>query len=297
MPNAAKLWVAKATMGPDGTVPLIDGTLTEIYSISQPWEYGKSAPTPSDTNEGNDQGIVEAPFMFEYGDYTYITYSGGTVDKYYDLGMLRAAKGADLANPSSWTRVAFPVLSTNDTADGRIGGVGHAGPGHNSFAIDDAGNLVLAYHARPYPEQHTGGAAGGLFDPDRNSWFKAVNVRANGMLDLSLSSDQEVAPENRTVTVTVRVAEPSLTTTVATRCIAGKATLVVTVRNGGSAAVAATVSTAFGTKEIASLGARKTASASFSTRAAEVPADTVSVRLAGSDVVSTTPYPAASCGN
>lgn len=297
MPNGAKLWVAKATMGPAGTVPLIDGTLTEIYSISQPWEYGKSAPTPSDTNEGNDQGIVEAPFMFEYGDYTYITYSGGTVDKYYDLGMLRAAKGADLANPSSWTRVAFPVLSTNDTADGRIGGVGHAGPGHNSFAIDDAGNLVLAYHARPYPEQHTGGAAGGLFDPDRNSWFKAVNVRANGMLDLSLSSDQEVAPENRTVTVTVRVAEPSQTTTVATRCIAGKATLVVTVRNGGSAAVAATVSTAFGSKEIASLGSGKTASASFSTRAAEVPADTVSVRLAGSDAVSTTPYPAASCGN
>ena len=52
----------------------------------------------------------------------------------------------------------------------------------------------MAYHARPYPEIHSGSAAGGLFDQDRNTWVKAVNVRANGMLDMSLTKDQEVAP-------------------------------------------------------------------------------------------------------
>ena len=43
---------------------------------------------------------------------------------------------------------------------------------------------------------------------DRNTWVKAVNVRANGMLDMSLTKDQEVAPANRTVTITVTVGEP-----------------------------------------------------------------------------------------
>ena len=66
----------------------------------------------------------------------------------------------------------------------------------------------MAYHARPYPEIHSGSAAGGLFDQDRNTWVKAVNVRANGMLDMSLTKDQEVAPANRTVTITVTVGEP-----------------------------------------------------------------------------------------
>mgnify|MGYP000001873769 FL=1 len=66
----------------------------------------------------------------------------------------------------------------------------------------------MAYHARPYPEIHSGSAAGGLFDQDRNTWAKAVNVRANGMLDMSLTKDQEVAPANRTVTITVTVGEP-----------------------------------------------------------------------------------------
>ncbi|WP_206543027.1 LamG-like jellyroll fold domain-containing protein, partial [Microbacterium testaceum] len=59
MPNGGKLFVAKAKMGPKGTVPLLDGGLSEIYALSQPWEYGKQAPTPSDTTEGADQGIVE----------------------------------------------------------------------------------------------------------------------------------------------------------------------------------------------------------------------------------------------
>jgi GH43 family beta-xylosidase len=296
MPNGAKLWVAKAQMGPKGTVPLIDGALTQIYSISQPWEYGKSAPTPSDTNEGTDQGIVEAPFMFEYGDYTYITYSGGTVDKYYDLGMLRAAKGANLTDPASWTLVDFPVLTTNDTAEGRIGGTGHGGPGHNSVAVDETGNLVLAYHARPYPEQHTGNAAGGLFDPDRNTWFKAVNLRANGMLDFSLSSDQEVAPANRTVTVTVTVAGSAVKAAATTRCVAGKATIVVTVQNTGASPVSATVSTAAGAKEITALAAGKSTSASFSTRSATVAAGTASVLVSGAESPVEASYAAASCG-
>jgi GH43 family beta-xylosidase len=298
MPNGAKLHVGRATMGPKGTVPLIDGGLSQIYAISQPWEYGKQAPTPSDTNEGNDQGVVEAPFMFTYGDFVYLTYSGGTVDKYYDLGLLRAAKDADLKSPASWTQVPFPVLDTNDTATGRIGGEGQAGAGHNSFAIDDAGNLVLAYHARPYPEQHTGGAAGGLFDPDRNSWFKSVNVRANGMLDLSLNSEQEVAPDNRTVQVAVVVA-PSpagVQATATTRCVAGKVALVAAVTNAGTEPVSGVVSTTAGDRGFTALGSGKTATFAFSTRLKSVDAGSITVTITGSPTPIEAAYAAAECG-
>jgi len=297
MPNGAKLWIGKARMGPKGTVPLIDGGLSQVYALSQPWEYGKQAPTPSDTGEGADQGIVEAPFMISYGDWIYLTYSGGTVDKYYDLGLLRASRDADLKDPASWTQVPFPVLSTNDTYTGRIAGVGHAGTGHNSFAIDEAGNLVLAYHARPYPEQHSGSAAGGLFDPDRNSWFKAVNVRANGMLDLSLSSEQEVAPANRVITVRVVVNEPgAVSAQAAARCVAGKVQIVVTVANTGADVADIALSGAYGTREVASLQPGRSLSTSFAARSASVPAGAIS--FAASPVVASgsAAYDAISCG-
>ena len=212
-PKSAGLYLAKAKMG-DGVTPLVDGSLEHIYQVSQQFEYGKYAPTPGDNSEGSDQAIVEAPFMFEHGDYVYIAYAGATVDKYYNTNVMRAAKNADLQDLSSWTTADFPSFDTNDTYTGAYGADEasyerkQAGPGHISLAHDEAGNIVMAYHARPYPEIHSGSAAGGLFDQDRNTWVKAVNVRANGMLDMSLTKDQEVAPANRTVTITVTVGEP-----------------------------------------------------------------------------------------
>ena len=301
MPRSAKLWIGKVAKG-DGVTPLLDGPLTEIYSITQPWEYGKQAPTPSDTNEGSDQAIIEAPYMFEHDGYIYITYSGATVDKYYTLGLMRAAADADLQNPASWTKVSYPVLIANDTFDGRIGGEGHAGPGHNSFAIDEHGNIVLAYHARPYPEQHTGNAAGGLFDPDRNSWFKGVNVRANGMIDLTLTADQEVAPANRTVSVTVVVAgegqEPPVTVSAVTRCVAGKVVQAVSVTNQGDATTTASVTSPYGSKTL-SLGAGATASAAFTTRQVSIPAGELQVSApvaGGQPYVADVAFAAANCG-
>jgi hypothetical protein len=190
------------------------------------------------------------------------------------------------------------VLDTNDTATGRIGGDGQAGPGHNSFAIDDAGNLVLAYHARPYPEQHTGPGAGGLFDPDRNTWFKSVNVRANGMLDLSLGRDQEVAPANRTVTVEVVVvaAPAGVQAAATTRCVAGRVVLVVSVTNTGPDAVSGLVRTSSGERTFTSLVGGKTASLTFSTRETSLAAGSAIATTTGSQSPIEAPYAAAQCG-
>lgn len=309
MPIGGQIMVGKVKQGPKGTVPAVDGQLSRIYFESQAWEIGKQAPTPSDTTEGRDQGVVEAPFMVQQGDKIYITYSGGTVDKYYSLGMLTADATADLRNPASWTQTPFPVLSTNDTSTGRIGADEddyytreHAGGGHNSFVHDASGNLLHAYHARPFPDPHTANdpnGAGGLFDPDRNTWFKAVNVRANGQLDLSLTKTQELAPSNRTVraTVTVEAATAPVTATAAARCVAGKVVVTVTAKNDGANAAEIRWTTPWGTK-VQQVEAKKTSSLAITTRATSVTAGTVTgtATVNGAQTSVNAAYPAARCG-
>ena len=157
---------------------------------------------------------------------------------------------------------------------------------------------MLAYHARPYPEPHTNSAAGGLFDPDRNTWFKAVNVRANGDLDLSLSSAQEVAPGNRTVTVRVVVGDPppaALRVSATTRCVAGKVVLVASLANDGSAAESARVTTGSGEKTV-EVPAGKAVTISFSTRQQALGAGSITVVTSASDAPIQAAYAAAVCG-
>lgn len=309
LPSGNTISIAKARMGAKGTVPLIDGTASRIYGESQPWESGKRAPTPSDTVEGVDQGVVEAPYVVQHSGKAYLTYSGGTVDKFYTLGMLTADGAADLRNPASWTQTPFPVLSTWDTAQGRLGADEtsytrqQAGTGHNSFVKDESGNLALAYHARPYPDPHTAADpqnAGGLFDSDRNTWFKSVNVRANGALDLSLGKDQEVAPANRTVRATIVVTATeaaSVTATAVSRCVAGKAVVTVTTVNSASSTADVRWSTAWGARS-QQVNAQKTASLAITTRATSIAAGTLTgtaTTTSGTTPV-TAAYPAVRCG-
>ncbi|PPF72829.1 family 43 glycosylhydrolase [Rathayibacter sp. AY1E6] len=309
LPNGNTLSLAKATMGPKGTVPLVTGAVTRIYGESQPWESGKRSPTPSDTTEGNDQGVVEAPFIVSKGGRMYLTYSGGTVDKYYSLGMLTADASADLLNPATWTQTAFPVLDTEDTYLGRLGADEtqyfsrqQAGTGHNSFVEDESGNLLLAYHARPYPDPHTATDpqnAGGLFDSDRNTWFKGVNIRASGRLDLSLSKEQEVASANRTVTATITVKAPAVpvTATAAARCVAGKVVVTLTTVNKAASTADLRWNTLWGAKT-QQIDAGRTASLAVTTRAASVAAGTVQgVATVGSaSAPVSAAYPALRCG-
>lgn len=308
MPIFGEIKIGKVKAGPKGTVPLVDGELRGVYRESQAWEIGKQAPTPSDTTEGRDQGVVEAPFMVQQGDEIYLSYSGGTVDKYYSMGMLTAGANADLQNPASWTQTPFPVLTTNDTFSGRIGAdettytKEHAGTGHHSFTHDPAGNLLLAYHARPYPDPHQvsdPNGAGGLFDSDRNTWFKAVNVRANGALDLSLAKDQEVAPANRTVkaTVTVEAYTAKVTATASARCVAGKVVVVVTAKNGSASVAEILWETPWGTRA-QQIQANKSSSVTFSTRVSSVAEGTLSgiALVEGSSTPVTASYAGRLCG-
>ena len=88
-----------------------------------------------------------------------------------------------------------------------------------------------------------------------------------------------------------------LNVSVASRCVAGKAQLVVSVKNADAAAAAVTVATAYGEKKV-SLAAGATTSASFATRTASLPAGQVQVTGSAGDLdySASTPYPAKSCG-
>ncbi|MFC3495664.1 family 43 glycosylhydrolase [Glycomyces rhizosphaerae] len=279
IPSAATIRVVKAQMG-EGVVPQTTGATTTIYGCSKPFHYGKQEGSYSSTNEGVDQCVVEGPYVVEHDGRIYLTYSGATVDKYYTLGLLQADANADIMDPASWTARDYPLLTSYDTVDGSIGGAAHVGGGHNSFVVDEAGNLALVYHARPYPDPHAGQAgAGGLYDPDRQTAVKSVNVRADGTLDLAVTAEQEVAPEHRTVTavVTVKAPEVAVAATVSTRCVAGKVSLVVTARNTDAVAADIDIASVFGTKTFAAVAPGKSVSIAFATRSASVAPGDVTV--------------------
>lgn len=93
------------------------------------------------------------------------------------MGMLFADINSDLMNISSWEKLPNPVLETKDLVD-------EAGPGHNSFVVDENGKLLLIYHARPtsHAEKKCGTFCDEvLYDPCRHTRIKGVNFDKNNM--------------------------------------------------------------------------------------------------------------------
>ena len=93
----------------------------------------------------------------------------------------------------------------------------------------------------------------------------------------------------------VTVSPPAV---VATRCVAGKVVQVLTVTNGEAVPVSATATGSYGTKTFASVGAGKSASASFTTRLGAILPGTISVTATAGGETVTFPagHPAAACG-
>ncbi|WP_127473166.1 beta-L-arabinofuranosidase domain-containing protein [Microbacterium sulfonylureivorans] len=116
--------------------------------------------------------------------------------------------------------------------------------------------------------------------------------------------------QDHTTTATYRIeivredpAPPLTVTAVASaRCVAGKAVLTVQASNASDVPVALTISTAYGSKQIATLAAGKTTAAAFTTRTAYLAAGTATVVGSATvdgqavSVTSTAAYPVLSCG-
>ena len=60
-------------------------------------------------------------------------------DVHYVLGLFTADEDKDLLNISNWTKGRVPVLSFYSVK-------GEFGPGHNSFFINEDGEMMIAFH-------------------------------------------------------------------------------------------------------------------------------------------------------
>lgn len=118
---------------------------------------------PSYDWERHDFRVNEGPFFLPGKDHVYISFSASATGACYCIGLLCAPAGADLLDPNAWRKLRQPALRTGER-------VGLYGPGHNSFFRDDAGNTLMAYHARRYDEI-TGDP---LYDPNRRCYLMKV---------------------------------------------------------------------------------------------------------------------------
>ncbi|TDN91729.1 family 43 glycosylhydrolase [Microbacterium sp. BK668] len=223
------------------------------------------------------QVINEGPAVIKSDEEVFVFFSASEVNETYSIGMLRAPIGGDLMNPATWAKTGYPLLTSDD-----FGGQQN-GPGHNSFTLDENGNPVIVYHARPPVSEWIPGADGGLNDPSRHARVKTVHFAADGSAVLNQTREEELAPQNRTVTLNVTVVGPpepqlAVSASVAARCVAGKVVQAVTVTNAEGFPVTLTASGAYGTKAFGSVAAGKSVSATFTTRLGSIPSGALTLK-------------------
>ncbi|MBT2533034.1 family 43 glycosylhydrolase [Arthrobacter sp. ISL-48] len=167
-----------------------------------------STPTMAwEKNQG--LSINEGPAVIKKDGKVFITFSAATVDAAYCIGLLSASDNGDLMNPASWTKNPYPILQTADVP-------GQAGPGHNSFTVDEYGNPVIVFHSRTVGEVSGPGdkGDGGLFDPGRHARAATVHFGFDGQPVLNMTAAEELADQYKNVQVKVVVpdsAAPVLT--------------------------------------------------------------------------------------
>lgn len=113
--------------------------------------------------------VNEGPAVLLAGGRVWITYSASATDERYAMGLLSAAEDANLLDPASWRKAAQPVMGTDESR-------GLYGPGHNSFTVDERGQALLVFHARPYP----GFRGTPLSDPNRHTYIRSLGFDAEG---------------------------------------------------------------------------------------------------------------------
>lgn len=115
--------------------------------------------------------VNEGPGILKHGDKLFLTFSASATGACYCVGLLYADINADLLDPESWTKLRYPVLSTDEEK-------GIFGPGHNSFTISDDGEKdIMVFHARQYDEIE----GDSLYDPNRHTMILEVKWGEDGM--------------------------------------------------------------------------------------------------------------------
>ncbi|MDN4478392.1 family 43 glycosylhydrolase [Demequina sp. SYSU T00039] len=139
-----------------------------------------------------DNLIAEGPNIHRRGDTLHLLYSGSSVGDSYTTGLATAPAGAgvDLTDPAAWRRLGHPIQKS-----GPYNGEMQLGTGHGMWSEDEHGNLLYVFHARTDHKGLTG----------RDTFVRRVHWAADGMPVLDMETEEELLPELRDVSVTVRV--------------------------------------------------------------------------------------------
>jgi len=162
-------------------VPVDIGAWVYIAKVNpeEPWKLTTDPVLLSKPDYGwanNHTFVDEGPFALKRGSKLFLTISSAAVDATYVVGLLTAEAGTDLLDPKSWTKTNYPLLTSRSVP-------GQFGPGHNSYVIDDEGDIWNAYHARP-----------GVDGP-RSTGIRRVHFDIDGYPVLDLTEERDVNPE------------------------------------------------------------------------------------------------------
>lgn len=122
--------------------------------------------TPDYDWERVDFWVNEGPAVFFHEDRIILTFSASATGACYCMGYLEAKLGDDLLDPRVWNKCRYPIVTTEPE---------HMiyGPGHNSFTVDEEGQLMMVYHARTY-EKIEGNP---LYDHNRHTMIRPVDMK------------------------------------------------------------------------------------------------------------------------
>ena len=141
--------------------------------------------------------VNEGPAVLQKDGKVYLAFSASGTGSEYCVGLLTGNADDDLTKKENWVKTPYPIMTSGDFNDELCG------PGHNSFTVDEYGNAVIVYHARP-ADTHAGHTGDPLYDPCRHAYVKPVLFGADGAPVLNLS-DEEFVKGGSEITVKVKV--------------------------------------------------------------------------------------------
>lgn len=121
--------------------------------------------------------VNEGPSVLFHDGKVIVAYSASATGPEYCIGFMYADEKADLLDRASWTKTDKPALTSDDLVD-------EYGPGHNSFTVDENGDVIFVYHSRSKEcfEGKCGYSDGdSLYDPCRSARIRKVVWDENGL--------------------------------------------------------------------------------------------------------------------
>ena len=208
------VWAGKPTEAyQGGNTDLFIATVSE----AEPWKLTSEQVRITKADYGWERiryCVNEGPTVLQHDGNIFLCYSVSGTGSEYAIGMLSAKGGENLLNQSTWTKSPYPLLTSRDVD-------GEEGPGHNSFTVDQDGNVIFVYHARPTSHNYQKCGWDGskssynsdpLQDPCRHARLKRVHWAADGTPILKMTYDDELLEEYQTVSLNIVIDGGAMTT-------------------------------------------------------------------------------------